>query len=266
LFRALRLLRVSFVLSSYFILLAPIGYAGFAIWAMIPMRDARWKARKLQWVMSTAFGTMHKILRWMRILHFDPREVDGEFPTEPCVLVANHPTLVDISSLLATQSNLVFPVKSSMFRTFWARPLLEAADHFEASASDPFSVGKVVDKGVERLQQGYRVLIFPEGTRSPLGDLHPFGRTAFEIAVRQNVPVVPVVITCKPHWLSRERSFFNPPSEVPRLRIRVLDPIFPEAEGSSSRALRDTVSERIKTAITEFSQNDTNKGADDRIT
>lgn len=261
-FRALRILGVVFLISSYFILLAPIGYAGFAIWAMIPMRDTRWKAQKLQWVMSAAFGTMHKVLRWMGIFHFDPREVEGEFPTEPCVLVANHPTLVDISALLATQRNLVFPVKSSMFRTFWARPLLEAADHFEASVSDPFSVGKVVDQGVERLAQGYRVLIFPEGTRSPVGGLHPFGRTAFEIAVRQNVPIVPVVISCKPHWLSRECSFFNPPSGLARLQIRVLDPIHPKAEGSSSRALRDIVRQRIKIAITDS----THKGADDRIT
>ena len=101
---------------------------------------------------------------------------------------------------------------------------------------------------MERLSQGYSVITSPEGTRSPAGGLHPFGRMAFEIARRQNVPIVPIVplvITCEPRWLTRENSFSNPPGLLPRMRIRVLEPVDPSVEGSSSRTLRDMISSQI---------------------
>jgi 1-acyl-sn-glycerol-3-phosphate acyltransferase len=250
--RVWRTLGVVLVLSVYFVCLAPFGYAAFAIWAALPTKHPRCRARRIQKCMGFAFGSMHVALRWMRILDFDPREVEGKIPDEPCILVSNHPTLVDISSILATEANLVFPVKASLFQTFWARPMFEAADQLHIPQGDPFAVGGVVQVAAERLAQGYRLLIFPEGTRSPAGGLHPFGRMAFEIAVREKAPVVPLVITCEPRWLTRDRSFFS--SEVntlPKVRIRVLPPIYPgdldsdDSQGSSSRTLRDIVSRLI---------------------
>ncbi len=46
-------------------------------------------------------------------------------------------------------------------------------------------------------------MVFPEGTRSPLGGLRPFQRGAFEIACRGCVPVVPFLIRCQPVILNR---------------------------------------------------------------
>ncbi|MFK7895785.1 MAG: lysophospholipid acyltransferase family protein [Myxococcota bacterium] len=244
--RAWRIVGAASVLFGYFVLAAPIGYALFALWAALPNPNPRRRARRLQGIMSIAFASMHAILRWLRLIHFNPAEVEGEIPSGPCVLVANHPTLVDISAMIACERNLVFPVKASLFRAFWARPLLKAADQFEASERDLFGIGGVVESAMERLSQGYRVIIFPEGTRSPAGGMHPFGRMAFEIARRQNVPIVPLVITCEPRWLTRENSFLNPPGPLPRMRIRVLEPVDPSVEGSSSRTLRDMISARIR--------------------
>ena len=156
---------------------------------------------------------------------------------------------------MAIEPNLIFPAKASLFQTFWAGPMLEAADQLHIPQSDTFAVGPTVDAAGERLAQGYRLIIFPEGTRSPADRLHPFGRMAFEIAVRQNVPIVPLVITCEPRWLTPDRSFFSPEvKRVPELKIRILKPVHPKEVGqdgaeagerSPSRALRDKVSRLI---------------------
>lgn len=246
--RAWRLFGVALIISTYF-LTAPIGYGLFALWGMVPTRNPERRARAIQLIMMTAFGSMHAVIRWMRILDFDPRGVTGTIPKTPCVLVANHPTLTDISALLATERHLVFPVKPELFGSFWARPVLANAAHFAGAGPDAFTSAQVIDDGVDRLERGYRVIIFPEGTRSPERGLHPFGRTAFEIAVRANVPVIPIVITCEPRYLARNHGFFSKVERMPKLRLRALPAVFPADAGSSSRTLRDIVFEQISSEL-----------------
>lgn len=246
--RAWRLFGVTLVLSTYF-LTAPVGYGIFWIWASLPTRDPVGRAHLFQDIMWFAFRSMHNVLRWMRILDFDPSRVDGEIPKSPCVLVANHPTLTDISGLLATERHLVFPVKPALFDSFWAHPLLAGADHFAGAAPGAFTPAGVIDAAVDRLERGYRLIIFPEGTRSPECGLHPFGRTAFEVAVRAGVPIVPIVITSRPRWLARGHGFFARVEEVPKLRLRALPPVYPADAGSSSRRLRDIVCDQIRSEL-----------------
>lgn len=217
--------------------------------SLFPAKDPDARARKLQAVMRFAFGRMHDVLRALRILDFDRRAFQDTLPHEPCVLVANHPTLTDTSALFAVLENVASAVKPSVFRAFWARPLLAQAAHYEAPGNDPMGLRRVLDEAADRLARGYRVLLFPEGTRSPPGGPGPFGRAAFEIAVRARVPVVPLVIECEPRWLSKEHSFFDPPREVPKLTIRALPPIHPDEAGACSRTLRDMVSDAVHEAL-----------------
>lgn len=53
---------------------------------------------------------------------------------------------------------------------------------------------KAIDRGVERLGAGFSFLVFPEGTRSRTGELLPFKKGAFMLALRARAPVVPVAI------------------------------------------------------------------------
>ncbi|MBK7948129.1 MAG: 1-acyl-sn-glycerol-3-phosphate acyltransferase [Deltaproteobacteria bacterium] len=231
---------------------SPIGYAIFAGWAAIPARDPARRAEELRAIVTLAFRSMHAFLRWARIVDFDPAEHAGRIPDRPCVLVANHPTLMDISALLAADSNLVYPVKSSLFNRFWARPLFRSAGLFEGAGQDPLRVRQMIDAATGQLAAGRRVIIFPEGTRSPERGIHEFGRVAFEIARRAGVPIVPLVITCRPRFLGKTSGFSRPPAALPRLRIRVLEPLDPVAKpwsGSSSRTLRDIVARQISTEL-----------------
>jgi 1-acyl-sn-glycerol-3-phosphate acyltransferase len=148
--------------------------------------------------------------------------------------------------MFATVGKLSSAVKPSIFRSFWARPLLEQAAQFEGASADPWSLSRMLDDAVDRLARGYRVVIFPEGTRSPAVGLHPFGRTAFEIAVRADVPVVPIVVECTPRWLSKEEGLLRPPASIPHLRLRALPAVHPSSVRSCSRSLRDVVARAIR--------------------
>lgn len=246
--RALRIAGTALVVAVYFVA-SPVGYAIFAIWSALPTRAPERRRRRFQRIVHRAFRAMHAVLRGLSILDFDPRKVRGRVPHGPCLLVANHPTLTDSSAILATIDPVVYAVKPSLHRQRWARPLFESVGAFEGPGDSPFAAGRFVDEAVARLASGQRVLVFPEGTRSSSVLPDPFGRAALEIAIRAGVPIVPLSIRCTPRWLTKESRFLDPPDEVPRLSIHVLEPIPAPPPGSSSRALRDIVQRRIRTEL-----------------
>ena len=227
--------------------LAPFGYLAFAIYTLLPTRDPDARARRLQRVMGFAFGRMHDFLRWGRLVDFDPRKVDGRVPDEPCVLVANHPTLTDVSAIIASIGEVATAVKPSVYRSFMAHPLLAASAQFEGVGAA--GVSRVIDDAIDRLSRGFRVLVFPEGTRSPARGLGPFARVPFEVACRARVPVVPIAIFADPPWLTKQRGFWDPPPSLPRLRVRVLTPVYPKDYAFSSRTLRSVVDAQLRSEL-----------------
>jgi 1-acyl-sn-glycerol-3-phosphate acyltransferase len=256
--QAVRLALVVCVVGTYFIA-APFGYGAFMLLHRFRAKfgsraeprastDRGKRARLLQGIMRRAFALMHDTLRLVGLLDFDPRALRGRIPPGPAVLVANHPTLCDVTSTIAAFEDVTTAVKPQIFRRTWLRALLEDARFFEG-AGGPFGSHAVIDAGVARIREGFRVLVFPEGTRSPAGSLHSFGRAAFEIACQTDVPVIPVVIRCEPVWLSKEFGLLSPREELPRMQLVPLEPIYPTDCQRSSRKLRDVVEARLRRAL-----------------
>src|SRR5205085_6640129 len=105
------------------------------------------------------------------------------------VIVANHPTLIDVLALSAVFGRLTCVAKGGLFRAPLLGRVVRDCAHIDGGDGDPLSGAMVVQQALERLAQRMPVLVFPEGTRSPPGGLHPFKRGAFEIACRAGVPV-----------------------------------------------------------------------------
>ncbi|HEY2735888.1 MAG TPA: lysophospholipid acyltransferase family protein [Polyangiales bacterium] len=227
---------------------SPFGYGAFALLRLLPTKDRRARARKLHAIMRYAFTVLHDWLRAWSLLDFDPRISPGSLPEQPSVLVANHPAMSDVTTTFAAFENVTTAVKPLLFRRWWLRPLLDGARFFEG-AGDPLDAAHVIEAGVERIREGFHVLIFPEGTRSPHDGVHRFGRTAFEIACRADAPVVPIVIACNPIWLSKTRGLFSLPDETPRVTLTALAPVLPAEHGFSSRTLRDVVEAHVRNRL-----------------
>lgn len=244
LWRALRAVRAAFTVAAY-TLLAPSGYVPFAIVCACWQGDALTKARFLQRCSVRGFRFMHWWLRFFRVIAFDWRRVRLTLPPGPCVVIANHPTQLDPTAVMATLGGGCTIVKRSVYRRRLVRPMLAGALHFEGPTLDPLSVSHVIDNAVQRLRSGLHLFVFPEGTRSPEGRLHPFGRLAFEIAARARVPLVSLALRCEPCYLSRETPLLRPPARLPRLSMQVLAIDFPDA-GADSRLLKRRAEARYR--------------------
>ncbi len=243
--RALRTVAIVWSVACYTIN-APFGYLGFAFLCWWWRKDPVRRALRLQRCMGLGYRILHDWLRVFRIADFNHRGALAGLPPGPCIVIANHPTQIDVTAIGACLGGGCTIVKPSVYRRLMVKPLLVGAGLLEGPGSDPISVGRVVDDGVQRLRQGMRIFVFPEGSRSPAGSLRPFGRVAFEIACRAGVPLVSVGIRCTPPWLSRAVPMFRPPHPIPRLRLEVLAIDDPSAFGSDSKRLREQVEQRFR--------------------
>lgn len=241
----LRRIAVVFTVWTYTVM-TPIGWLIFSVLCWLWRGDPVRRARRLQRVTVGAYRFMHDWLRFCHITRFDHRHRLQGLPEGPCVVVANHPTLMDITSVTALVGGGCTIVKPALFRRRLLHRLLVGAGHVEGPGADPISAGRVIDAMVERLGQGMRAIIFPEGTRSPPGELLRFGRIAFEIACRANVPLVSLTIRCEPIYLSKQVTVFRPPQPMPELRLGLLAIDHPTGSEHCSRTLRELVERRYR--------------------
>jgi 1-acyl-sn-glycerol-3-phosphate acyltransferase len=101
-----------------------------------------------------------------------------------------------------------------------------------------------LEKAIERIKNGESVLLFAEGTRTTDGKLQQFKRGAFNIAVKADVPVVPVTINGS-YGIMPKGSLQIRPGEI---TLVVGKPILPPAENgkSSELQLMDEVRQSIE--------------------
>jgi 1-acyl-sn-glycerol-3-phosphate acyltransferase len=185
------------------ILLVPLGGLAFAALGQV-WRDPRTRMRRMQRMTVAAYRSLHDWMRIVDLVDFDHRGGLVGMPPGPCVVVANHPTLMDITSISAALGGGCTIVKPALHRLWCLHGLLVGAGHIRGSRADLVSVGSIVDQARQRLADGFCVIVFPEGTRSPAGRLRSFGRVAFEIACQAQVPLVSLTVECDPLYLSKE--------------------------------------------------------------
>jgi 1-acyl-sn-glycerol-3-phosphate acyltransferase len=68
---------------------------------------------------------------------------------------------------------------------------------------------KVLNEAAERLKQGHSLVIFPEGTRSKDGTVGQFKSGSLKIAVKANVPIVPITINGSMNIMPKGTSFIK---------------------------------------------------------
>lgn len=225
------------ILVAGYYLLSPFVYLVLALWCVLPTRNPERRAQRLLAFYHRSFRGLHRVTRLIRIQSYVPTP-PPKLPS-PCVLVANHPTLMDVTAILATVSNTVTVVKPSVYRRILLGTSLRHAGFLEGPERSAHQLSRMMGDAEARLAAGYNVLIFPEGTRSPPGEVLPFSRAAFEIACRAKVPVVPIAIRCDPPWLSKELPIYTIPRDVAHMSLDFLAPLDPADVDYRSRTLRE---------------------------
>ena len=114
---------------------------------------------------------------------------------QPVMYASNHSSMFDVWALFATLPGSVrFVAKRELFRIPILGRAMRAVGHVPIDRAARKSAFEAYDEAARMIRGGTSVLVFPEGTRSPTGELLPFKNAPFGLAIAAQVPIVPVYV------------------------------------------------------------------------
>jgi 1-acyl-sn-glycerol-3-phosphate acyltransferase len=155
------------------------------------------------------------------------------------IYVSNHQSMVDILACFATHLDYKWVSKIENFYAPFIGWAMVLNRYVALRRGHLPSIMKMFRRSEELLKEGDSLFVFPEGTRSPDGNLQTFFRGAFVLAVRNKVPIVPVIIEGTGEILGKGSTKISPRPVL----VRVMEPIDPGSVDYDDRRLRDRVHE-----------------------
>lgn len=174
----------------------------------------REKAQKrCRYLVHKSFGLFVWLMRSLGVL---TEEFEGQekLSGESKLIVANHPSLIDVVLLVSKVPNAYCIVKSAA----WKNPVMFGV--MRATGFIANSEGSdLVEACVALLRAGETLVMFPEGTRTTPGQKMQFQRGAAIIAAKAGVAFTPVYISCNPSTLIKGAPWYRIPDKRPHFSL-----------------------------------------------
>jgi 1-acyl-sn-glycerol-3-phosphate acyltransferase len=185
--------------------------------------DAVARQRRARAAIGRAFRLHAWFMQRSRVLDFSIEGAE-RLGRPGQLIVANHPSLIDVVFLLGQvpQANCV--VKAALLRNPFTRGPVRAARYIGNDGSLD-----MLERAAAVLREGQCLLVFPEGTRTAPGRAPAFHRGAAAIALRGARSIAPVFVSVEPTTLTKAEPWYRIPDRRVRVRLRVGEPFDPAA-------------------------------------
>ena len=181
-----------------------------------PARRRRWARRLVQ----KSFAFHIELMRALGVLTYEIRGLE-RLQRDGVLILANHPTLIDVVFLISRLPNADCVVKSALARNPFTRGPVHAAGYvFNDDGAG------LVDDCIAAVRRGGNLVIFPEGTRTRRDGPLQLQRGAANIAVRGRLDITPVRLSCTPMTLGKGEKWYR----VPARRFHVVVDVQPDLE------------------------------------
>lgn len=183
----LRLFLRSVVLFLYYgfgcILLSLIGRC----FVLIPVGNKENKMRSLRKFMSKFLTSVLYSNPFVKKKILNPNEENFK---KPSVIISNHTSFLDSLTLSMVSPNIIFLVNDWVYNSPVFGRFVKLAGFYPVSQG----VDGSVEHLREKVEQGYSLMVFPEGTRSEDNHIRRFHKGAFYLAEQFNLDVLPVYV------------------------------------------------------------------------
>ena len=183
-------------------------------------RDRARRRRLARRSIAASFRAFLSVARALGVLDYRVDNVDALRQERGCLVVANHPTLIDYVLIASVMPETDCLVKGALLRNPFVSGAIRAADYLINSEADT-----LLSTCQQRLAQGETLLIFPEGTRTQVGKAIKLQRGAANIAVRCGSALRLVIIHCSEHLLYKQSRWYNIPPNKPFFTVAVRERI-----------------------------------------
>jgi 1-acyl-sn-glycerol-3-phosphate acyltransferase len=187
-----------------------IAYFLIAIFLGIPLIIYSYLTKKVNslfWLGNFAISIGQKISG----VEVEVEGLDKINPKKSYVYMANHQSLVDGPLLFKIiPQNLRVLLKKEVFRLPLVGTGMKLTEFIPIDRGDKAGARKSIELAIEKIKEkNYSFLIFPEGTRSFDGNLLPFKRGGFVLALKSGIPIVPITIIGSREVLPKKKFFIK---------------------------------------------------------
>lgn len=167
-------------------------------------------------------GSYHFFIDMGRALGLFSYELHGfeRLATPGQLVVANHPSLIDMLFIGGRTPQADCIVKDALLRTPFLRTVVRWADYIPNGAPQ-----HLIENCVRTLRAGNSLIVFPEGTRSIPGRALTMKRGAAHIALAAGCDLLPVTILCHPSSMTKSDVWYRVPRQRPHWCLSVGEPI-----------------------------------------
>lgn len=187
-----------------------------------PERSAR-----VRYLIHRLFRLYIGMLRKLRVVDLETAGIAKLAEAGGRLIVANHPTLLDVVMLVALIPRAQCVVKSELWNSPMLGQLMRAAGYIR----NDLPADEMLSSCRGALEGGNHLIIFPEGTRSRPGEPLRFRRGFAHIATLLNAEIQLVVLRCNPPTLLKGDKWWQVPPRRPCFRIEVGETITVEEIG-----------------------------------
>ena len=186
-------------------------------------------------IVCLSFRFFCKLMTTVGAISYEVRGRD-KLQRSGLLIVANHPSLIDVVMLISLLRQPDCVVKASAWRNpFMLGPV--SLCRFIRNQDGP----QLVDDCIASVRRGSNLIIFPEGTRTRIDamlqqQVNPLQRGAANIAVRGNLKLTPVIITVTEPMLTKQQPWYRAPKRRPHFVLNVHDDIDPMSLISANTA------------------------------
>jgi 1-acyl-sn-glycerol-3-phosphate acyltransferase len=184
--------------SAKYIFITIVGFLGFVIGSLLitmcglilfSIFPAKEQTRKLifHYIIMYTFRFILACFFNVKKSIINP---NNETFNKPAIIVSNHQSHIDLALTLQLYPKIVVFTNDWVYNSPFYGWIVRKADYYKASAGYENCVPSLK----KLVEQGYSILIFPEGTRSVNGEILRFHKGAFLLAEQLQLDIVPLLL------------------------------------------------------------------------
>ncbi|HNW89078.1 MAG TPA: MMPL family transporter [Bacteroidales bacterium] len=171
----------SYFLTGCFI----TGLLGLTIYKILPVSKKKRHLLYHKTLQLTCKSTMY-------IMYFAKKKIinyNADTLKKPALIIANHQSIIDIPLFLMFSPKVIMITNDAFYYSKFIGIIVKLGGFLPASIGYDAIAGKLKPA----VDDGYSIIVFPEGTRSNDGFIHRFHKGAFYLAEKLKLDILPIV-------------------------------------------------------------------------